>query len=57
VTRVPAKFKSWVEAIRDQVADRDALARRGDALRESIQRDWMLEDHLDVWLKAWLPGR
>lgn len=57
VTRVPAKFKAWVEAIRDLVKDRDALAEQGNALRDTIQRDWMLEDHLDVWLKAWLPGQ
>lgn len=56
VTRVPNKFKAWVEAIREQVADRDALARRGDLMREHVERHWMLEDHLDVWLRAWLPG-
>jgi GT2 family glycosyltransferase/trans-aconitate methyltransferase len=56
VTRVASKHKAWLEAIRSQVADRDALARRGDALREYVQAHWMLEDHLDVWLKAWLPG-
>jgi GT2 family glycosyltransferase/2-polyprenyl-3-methyl-5-hydroxy-6-metoxy-1,4-benzoquinol methylase len=56
VTRVPNKFKAWVEAIREHVADRVALARQGDVLREYIKSNWMLEDHLDVWLKAWLPG-
>jgi len=55
VTRVPNKFKAWVEAIREHVADRDALARQGDALRDHIRAHWMLEDHLDVWLRAWLP--
>jgi GT2 family glycosyltransferase len=55
VTRVPNKFKDWVEAIRSHVADRDELARRGDALRDYIEANWMLEDHLDVWAKAWLP--
>jgi GT2 family glycosyltransferase/SAM-dependent methyltransferase len=55
VTRVPNKFKAWVEAIRSHVAERDDLARRGDILREHIQAEWMLEDHLDVWLQAWLP--
>ncbi len=55
VTRVPNKFKDWVEAIRSHVADRDELARRGDALREYIEAKWMLEDHLDVWVKSWLP--
>ncbi|MDP2431773.1 MAG: glycosyltransferase [Pseudomonadota bacterium] len=55
VTRVPNRYKNWVEAIRGHVADRDELAQRGDALRDYIRAEWMLEDHLDVWLKAWLP--
>lgn len=55
VTRVPNRFKDWVEAIRSHVADRDELARRGDALREYIHAHWILEEHLDVWRKAWLP--
>ena len=55
VTRVANRFKDWVEAIRGHVADRDELARRGDVLRAYIQANWMLEDHLDAWQKAWLP--
>jgi GT2 family glycosyltransferase/SAM-dependent methyltransferase len=55
VTRVPNRFKDWVEAIRGHVADRDELARRGDALRDYIHANWMLEDNLDVWQRAWLP--
>lgn len=56
VTRVPNKYKHWVEAIREHVSDMDELARRGDALREHIQANWMLEDNLDLWLKAWQPS-
>lgn len=56
VTRVPNKFKNWTDAIREHVSDLNELARRGDVLREHIQRQWMLEDNLDVWLKAWLPS-
>ena len=56
VTRVPNKFKAWVEAIREHVSDRDALAHQGDALRDHVRAHWMLEDNLDVWLKAWRPG-
>lgn len=55
VTRVPNKFKAWVEAIREHVSDRDELARRGDALRDHVRANWILEDNLDVWLRAWLP--
>lgn len=56
VTRVPNKFKAWVEAIRSHVANRDALSRQGDVLREYTRGRWVLEDNLDIWLKAWLPG-
>ncbi len=55
VTRVGNRFKDWVDAIRSHIADRDELARRGDALREYINAKWMLEDNLDVWTRAWLP--
>lgn len=59
VTRVPNRFKDWVDAIRSHVgstlADRDELARRGDVLRDYINANWILEDKLDVWQRAWLP--
>lgn len=55
VTRVPNRFKDWVEAIRAHAAEPDALAAMGDTLRDHIRERWMLEDNLDVWLKAWLP--
>jgi GT2 family glycosyltransferase len=55
VTRVASRFKDWVDAIRSHVADRDELARRGDILREYINANWILEDHLDIWQRAWLP--
>lgn len=56
VTRVASKYKDWVEAIRSHVADMDALAQRGDELKRYIEANWILEDNLDRWLKAWLPG-
>jgi GT2 family glycosyltransferase/glycosyltransferase involved in cell wall biosynthesis len=56
VTRVKNDAKSWENAIREHVADLDELARRGDALRDYVRANWMLEDHLDDWLKAWLPS-
>ncbi|MDR3395078.1 MAG: glycosyltransferase [Parasulfuritortus sp.] len=56
VTRVKNRFKDWVEAIREHVSDMDELARRGDTLRDYINANWMLEDNLDTWLKAWLPS-
>ncbi len=54
VTRVKNRFREWVGAIRDHVADLDEAGRRGDALRECVQSDWMLAgDHLQTWLAAW----
>ncbi|MDD5363741.1 MAG: glycosyltransferase [Gallionellaceae bacterium] len=55
VARVRNRYKDWVDAIREHVSDMDALARRGDALRDHVNARWILEDNLDIWLKAWLP--
>lgn len=56
VTRVKSRQKDWVAAIREHISDMDELARRGDVLRDYIKANWLLEDHADSWLKAWLPG-
>lgn len=56
VTRVPNKHEAWVAAIREKLSDPDALAAEGDDLRRYVEENWMLEDHLDEWLAAWLPG-
>ena len=56
VTRVRNRFKEWVDAIRMHVSDLDASAKAGDALRETVRRDWMLSgDNLVAWRDAWLP--
>lgn len=56
VTRVRNRFKDWVDAIRMHLADLDATARQGDALRAAVHKDWMLEGaNLERWREAWLP--
>lgn len=55
VTRVRNRHAEWVKAIRGHVNDLNACATEGDALRKYVDRHWMLEDHLDVWINAWLP--
>lgn len=56
VTRVKNRFRDWVDAIRMHVADLDACAQAGDALRSAVRRDWMLEgENLRAWRAAWLP--
>ena len=55
VTRVPNKPDRWIKAIREHIHDLDESRKRGAALREHVLANWMLEDHLDEWAKAWLP--
>jgi O-antigen biosynthesis protein len=55
VVRTANKHRDWVRAIRDLVADRDVLRELGEKMRQAVIRDWMLEDHLDEWKRAWLP--
>ncbi len=55
VTRVPNRFKAWQEAIMERVREREALRAEGERLRDYIRRNWILEDHVERWLKAWLP--
>lgn len=55
VTRIANRFQRWTKAIRDMVADREACRAAGERLRQAVIADWMLEDHLDEWQRAWLP--
>lgn len=56
VTRVKPRFRDWVEAIRMHTHDLDAAARAGDALRDAVHRDWMLDEASAAhWLSQWLP--
>lgn len=56
VTRVKNRFKDWMDAIQAHLADPEASARQGLALREAVHRNWMLAgDNLRRWTHAWLP--
>lgn len=45
----------WLEAIRMHLSDPLASYRQGDALREAVLRDYVLnEHHLQHWANAWL---
>jgi len=55
VTRVGNKPKDWIAAIREHLAEPDANAAAGDALRSVVLDNWMLRDeHLLTWRNAWL---
>ncbi|WP_230971256.1 glycosyltransferase [Nitrogeniibacter aestuarii] len=55
VTRVTDDTAAWVDAIRAHVSDPDAAQRAGDALREWVISDYILEEHVDDWLSHHLP--
>lgn len=55
VTRLPNDAVQWIAAIRERIAEPDALAREGDALREWTQAGYQLEKWQDEWLSALLP--
>ncbi|MBU2787401.1 glycosyltransferase [Acidithiobacillus sp. YTS05] len=55
VVRVSNRYRDWMKAIREAIADRQALAEMGDRLREQVRAHWLLENRLDDWLAAWLP--
>lgn len=45
----------WLDAIRMHLSDPLASYRQGDALREAVMRDYVLNDHhLQHWANAWL---
>ncbi len=56
VTLVKNRYRDWIGAIREHLADLDAARAKGAALREVVRRDWMLSgSNLDTWRAAWLP--
>lgn len=54
VTRVRNRFKEWIDAIEMHIQDRAASQRQGDALREMVRSEWMLDGaNLALWQQAW----
>jgi GT2 family glycosyltransferase len=54
VFRVANRFQSWVKAIREMTADRAACREAGERLQRAVVANWLLEDHLEEWRRAWL---
>jgi GT2 family glycosyltransferase len=55
VTRVRNTTKAWTEAILGIAEDPKASAMAGEQLRNHVTTHWLLEQHLDACLSAWLP--
>ncbi|MDA8154373.1 MAG: glycosyltransferase [Acidithiobacillus sp.] len=53
ISRVKNRYTDWIGAVRDLVADREALRSAGETLRAHIGQHWILEDRLDLWESAW----
>jgi GT2 family glycosyltransferase len=54
--RVNNSITEWTEAIRARIYDPVAREREGDALRRWVLDGYILENHLEEWLEAHLPG-
>ncbi len=52
VTHLANDPRIWIDALRAKVADPDAMAREGDALRQWVAEHFWLERHLDAWHRA-----
>jgi glycosyltransferase involved in cell wall biosynthesis len=54
--RVKNSANAWVAALRERIYDADEREKEGSAMRKWVHNSYMLEDHLNDWLSAHLPG-
>jgi GT2 family glycosyltransferase len=54
VKRVANDPQAWVEAIRERAHDLDAAEREGAQLKRWVLDNFILEDHLDEWVRAFV---
>lgn len=47
--------QAWIEALRERITDPIAAGAEGEALRQWVNRDYILENHHAEWLAAHLP--
>lgn len=53
---VPNSASAWIEALRTRIHDADARETEGLALKRWVRKHYLLENHVDQWLIAHLPG-
>lgn len=54
VTLVRNRYKEWMDAIRELLADAGERQRQGDSLKRRVLDDWMLDgDALRRWCEGW----
>jgi GT2 family glycosyltransferase/glycosyltransferase involved in cell wall biosynthesis len=54
--KVPNRPQAWLEALRARIHDLDATAREGDSMRQWVLAHYILEDHLEEWMRAYSPS-
>lgn len=54
--RVTNDPQQWIAALRERIHDLDAAEQEGEALRQWVLRDYVLENHVEEWLYAHLPN-
>lgn len=55
VTCVQNRFHLWLKAIREHLADRQALEEAGEKLRNKIHQKWFLDEQgIQEWREAWV---
>jgi glycosyltransferase involved in cell wall biosynthesis len=54
--RVENSPEAWIAALRERIYDAEGREREGLAMRNWVLNSYVLEDHLDDWLSAHLPG-
>ena len=53
ITLVENTEQDWREAISKHLSDRPASRHQGEVLKQHVVANWMLEQHIDGWLRAW----
>lgn len=56
VCRVPNRPHAWIAAVRERLAEREALQAEGRRLEAWVRSRYLLEDHAQEWLEALSPG-
>ena len=54
VTLVKNKYRDWLRTIKAKIADPLALEREGEKLQKWVMENWILEDHLEEILLAYV---
>lgn len=47
VTRVKNRYKDWEKAFLSKISDQEVLGNEGDQLKEWVEENYILEDHID----------